>query len=421
MKTLLLMICAASATMTACAHANALQAPPIRPIGRILRISEPNRLGSVTAVRALPNGRVIVNDIVRRQLVLFDSTLSDATIVLDSAKLTGGTFGAQVGGMIAYKCDSTIFVDPSTLAMLVVDSRGKVARAMAAPRAEDVAFLAGGPFGTPAFDLAGRLVYRGMARPIQAKADASSNPLPFQLPEQPDSAPIVRFDFATRKTDTLGLFKTTKSVTKISRTEDGAMSITLTINPMQTLDDWALLSDGSLAIVRGRDYHIDWVSPDGVVTTTPKMPFAWRRMSDADKRAVLDSARIAVDRDLAATKTRLASGSGDSDRPGGGTSARPGSPAVPVINLVSEEELPEYRPAFLAGAARADLDGRLWIRTTDAADGPVYDVINRQGEIVDRVRLPRGRVISGFGAHATVFMGVLDAAGGARIEEASLR
>ena len=76
----------ATATMVLAAQSNAQQLPAIRPIGRVLHISQSNRLGSVTAVRALTNGNVIVNDIVRRQLVLMDSTLTSLTIVLDSAK-----------------------------------------------------------------------------------------------------------------------------------------------------------------------------------------------------------------------------------------------------------------------------------------------------------------------------------------------
>lgn len=201
--------------------------------------------------------------------------------------------------------------------MLVIDPSGRVARVMAAPRAEDVAYLVGGPFGTPAFDAAGRLAYRGMARPVAARHATSADPMPFQFPEQPDSAPIVRFDFATRKSDTLGLFKTARSVTNAARAEGGAITVTLTVNPMQTLDDWALLSDGTLAIVRGRDFHIDWIGADRVVTATPPMSFAWRRMSPEDRLAVLDSAKTALDREMTAMKARLGTSSGAMTGSGG--------------------------------------------------------------------------------------------------------
>ena len=64
---------------------------------------------------------------------------------------------------------------------------------------------------------------------------------------------------------------------------------------MPLVDDWAVLSDGSVAIVRGRDYHIDWINADGSTTTSAKLPFDWQRLTDEDKAAVIDSAKKAFD------------------------------------------------------------------------------------------------------------------------------
>ena len=47
--------------------------------------------------------------------------------------------------------------------------------------------------------------------------------------------------------------------------------------------------DGTLAVVRGRDYHVDWLGADGRWTSSPKMPFDWQRVSDARKEALIDS------------------------------------------------------------------------------------------------------------------------------------
>jgi hypothetical protein len=69
---------------------------------------------------------------------------------------------------------------------------------------------------------------------------------------------------------------------------------------------------------------------------------------------------------------------------------------------------------------RADNDGNLWVRTTQPSDaGPIYDVVNGKGELVDRVKLPFGRVISGFGP-GVVYMGVQDEKG-ARLEMARIK
>src|ERR1700704_4854676 len=144
------------------ALANTLQAqslPPIRQLGPVTAIAK-EPLGAVSAVRHLPDGRVLVNDIVARRVVMFDSSLSTVTLVADTTSATASAYGTRPGGLISYRGDSTLFIDPASLSMLLIDPNGKVARVMAAPRANGVGFLVGGPFGNPGFDPKGRLVYR---------------------------------------------------------------------------------------------------------------------------------------------------------------------------------------------------------------------------------------------------------------------
>jgi hypothetical protein len=38
----------------------------------------------------------------------------------------------------------------------------------------------------------------------------------------------------------------------------------------------------------------------------------------------------------------------------------------------------------------------------------VYDVVNRKGELIDRVQLPLNRVLAGFGANGVVYLAVRD-------------
>ena len=67
---------------------------------------------------------------------------------------------------------------------------------------------------------------------------------------------------------------------------------------------------------------------------------------------------------------------------------------------------------------QGDLDGNLWVRTTIVVNGgPIYDVIDASGKMVDRVVLPAGRVIAGFGKGGVVYMGVRET-GGVRLEQA---
>ncbi|HEY5121241.1 MAG TPA: hypothetical protein VII84_06665, partial [Acidimicrobiales bacterium] len=101
---------------------------------------------------------------------------------------------------------------------------------------------------------------------------------------------------------------------------------------------------------------------------------------------------------------------------------RSGAPALPPLpQFVDPSELPDYRPVFRQGAARGDADGNLWIRTTKVVNGgPVYDVVNQEGALIERIRIPPGRVIAGFGVGGVVFMGVVDG-NVTRLERAQVR
>ncbi len=438
-----LSLCAAATTLAAGLRAQSL--PPVRPLGPVTRVSATDQLGSVSSVRPLPGGRVLVNDLVRRQVVLLDSMFARDVIVADTTAATANAYGARAGGLIPYRGDSSLFIDPASLSMLVIDGAGKVARVMAVPRPTDAQFMVGGPFGTPGFDSKGRIVYRGFTRP-NLPPPGAGGPGGMQVPEQPDSAPILRVALDTRTLDTASFFKIPKTKASVTQNDRGQVSISMVMNPMPVVDDWTLLPDGTLAVVRGADYHVDWLAPDGARTSTPKIPFDWQRMSDEAKATFLDSAKTAMEVARSRMVTTGAAGGNvvtsggppggagamgggtvvmrfDAGPGGGGPPPAGGSPiaiAPPAINMVTPAELPDYRPAFGTGATRADLDGNLWIRTSKVANGgPVYDVVNRQGVLVDRVAFPFGRVIAGFGP-GVVYMGVRDD-NGARLEVARLR
>jgi hypothetical protein len=87
---------------------------------------------------------------------------------------------------------------------------------------------------------------------------------------------------------------------------------------------------------------------------------------------------------------------------------------APPLVFVDPSELPDYRPPFLANSARADAQGNVWIRTTAAPTAPgalVYDVVNAKGELVDRVQVPAGRQIMGFGPDGSVFLAAREGTG----------
>jgi len=410
----------------------------VRPLPSAMATST-ETVRSLAAVRQLPNGNVLVNDQAGRRVLLLDSTLTLLGVVADSTSSTASAYGPQPGGLIPYRGDSTLFVDPASLSMLVIDPAGKIARVAAAPRPTDVQFLTGGPFGTPGFDAQGRLVYRAFTRPnFGPGGPAAGAP-----PALPDSEPIVRFDLATRKLDTAGYFKVYRPKMSIERDTAGRVRMTAFINPLPVVDEWAVMSDGSIAIVRGREYRVDFISADGTRAKGEKVPFDWQRLSDDDKTAFIDSTKAAMTRARAAGGAGAGANAGfgigggggqmitmraDGPGPGGpprGAGAGAGGAQIvmggppggggtpPPPSFVSASELPDYKPVFGMNSVRADADGRLWIRTipTKPTNGTVYDVLDRSGTLTDRVLVPTGSVIVGFGAGGVVYMGSRDAAG----------
>ena len=403
----------------------AQQRPAARPLGPVLATSS-EALGALSAVRPLPGGRVLVNDPVKKRVLLLDSMLAVVKVVADST-MSDANYGTRAGGLIAYRGDSTLFVDPTALSMLVIDPDGKIARVMAAPRPNDVPFLVGGPLGNPAFDAGGRLVYRTPNRNFGGRPSGPGQPFT-PPPPPPDSAPLIRFDLAARKLDTATFIKTAKIRMNVLQNE-GRLTVTPIIDPVPVVDDWAVLPSGGIALVRGRDYHVDFIDADGTHRSGAKIPFDWQRLTDETKSAIVDSVRKGIEAQRAGTPpagsaASITGGGGNltvtTTIGPGGTQTQVGGPPpsagndAPPPTFVALSEMADYRPAFASGATRADAQGRLWVRTIatkPVAGGPEYDVIDADGKLIDRVAIPKGTTIVGFGPGDIVYLGVRDTAG----------
>ena len=429
MRTTYRFIIAASAILPSLGVAQ--QRPPVRQLGTVIAKSS-DAFTSISGIRALSDGRVLVNDVSGRRLVLYDALLGTTTLVADSTSATSTAYAGRTGGLIPFRGDSSIFVDPSSMSMLIVDGAGKIARVMSVPRTQDVQMLAGPLSTSVGFDPRGRLVYRappsfrgfgGGFGPGGAGAGG------FRPPEIPDSLPVVRVDLATRQVDTIAYGKIPKVKLDIVQNE-GRISVTTQINPLPTVDDFVMLPDGSVALVRGSDYHVDFYNTDGTKVSAPKIAFDWQRLTDDEKVAFIDSVKAVRARQLAANPTPtggtaigggaaggggggggggpqiqiIGDGGGGGRRAGGGAGGGGGGPQ---INFVAPSELPDYKPAFFAGSTKVDPQGNLWIRTIPTKKlegGPVYDVVNRKGELIDRVQVPLNSIITGFGSDGSVFL-----------------
>lgn len=394
-------------------------APPVRDLGpTVATLSQ--RITTFYGLHQFADGRVMVNDYGRRTLVIYDSTLANGVTIADT--MPGSTFryGATPSPLLPYAGDSLLYVDFASRSLLVLGPRGTVDRVIAPPVAADINWIRTGALGT---DTRGRLVYRSVLR--------APPRVPGQPPPTPiDSAPIVRGDFERRAVDTLARIKIPGgSGWKPEPTSDGKMVFKSVRNPLVWVDDWALHADGSVAIVRGHDYHVDWITPDGVRSSSPKMPYDWRRLTDADKERMVDSARRAYDalpaQNRALTLDEAMASGVPLERLKVETHADSSKTVPLLIDFVPLSEIPDYIPPIHRGAVKADRDGSLWILPTTSArsrkGGIVYDVVNREGVLYERVELPVGRLIAGFGRGGVVYLLSGDRASGFTLEKARVR
>jgi hypothetical protein len=371
---------------------------PVRTV-TIVASSDSSSLGRVADVRAVGDDGVLVNDVSRLQIVRFEPNLRSSRPLLNNDG--AGKYGPRPGMLSAYMGDSSVFVDLEAGALVVLDARGQSARSMAPPTSTDLFALM--RYGAVAFDHEGALVYQGdrIGPPPgrRGESPAARPPSPAGTVFSPDSGAILRGNFDSRAVDTIALLNMgfRKVVTAVR--EDGLHISRTALNPLPVKDAWTLLPDGGVAIVRAHDYHIDWINRDGTASATAKMPIDWRRLTIEERQQLIDSLRQLV----------------DPPAPG-----RVPSLSRPAILFVEPTDLPDFYPSVSPGQVKSDLSGNVWILPTTSLitdGGPVWDVVNRNGVIFERVQLPVDRRLVGFGPSGALYM-VRKTATGEQLERA---
>lgn len=383
-----------SLQLALCASLRAQDAIPVRRL-TITAASDSGVLSEVLGVRAVPRGRVIVNDWDRRRLIMFDSTMKRFTVLTDTVPGAPGSYGWNAAYIVPYTRDSTLFIVQGTGAFVVIDPNGRMVKTIAPPRSRDHSALTSQPSGKAAsgYDPIGRLVYSTPRS--RTPAPAAAEPVRPYTRTFHDSVAVVRVDPFSRDADTLAW------VTKSPRSliYDAERDGCVLTDPVPWYDQWTMLPDGTIAVLRAEDYHIDWIR-DGKTTSTPKMPFAWRRLSDDDKQWFVDSAHRAFDSvaaKIAKSKSVEIGGIVRQQR-------------VCPFKAIALDEIPDYfppNPPFGRQGMFSDREGNVWILPSTsylAGEGLAYDVVNRKGEIFQRVLLPAGRYIVGFGADGIVYL-----------------
>ena len=389
----------------------------IRKLGPTVRTSAVT-FGSVSSVRRLSDGRLLVNDASRRQVLLLDSTLANPIVVIDSVGGRDNSYGMRTGGIIPYRADSTFFVDPTSSTLLLINPAGKITRVMSMPTSA-INYLANpGSNGYPAFSEAFGIVFRMQSSSFKYPNNPPVEGAPEIVIKYEDSVAVVGMKLATRKGDTLVKYGTGQQMTARISWNNFDMNGNNEMWPVA--NDWAVMADGSIALLSGREYRLRWINTDGTKTESPRLPFTWDPNPDDEKTRIADSInterRASYDRNMA-SRQRRADSLKAAKLPVPQELTRPQR----LPDKVQMLDIPDYFPAYerQSNSMRADADTNIWIRPRPPRSqrgGTVYDVVSRQGELIDKVELPQGRTLIGFGPGGIVYLLARDA-GATRIEQ----
>lgn len=373
------------------ANLAAQQAPRTLPAADAT-FEEPFSQVGVGGVRELRDGRVIVADPRDKVVSVVDFRSGSSSSI--GREGSGPQEFAMPMRLYAAPSDTTFLFDPMNSRYLVIGPDAKPINtfrtdADAPPQRPAAGGNGGGPqlsFGGAGFN--GRTT-DGRGRIYGEGTGFSPGP---NGPVSADSAPLVRFDRATRRLDTLAYLKLPKSNTQFSGS-GGNQRMTIGVaNPLLPRDEWTVFPDGRVAIVRANDYHVDWVMPDGTRRSSRPIAFTPVRMNAAEIRYEEGLRSIARANQMS---MQISNVNGQVTR---SAQMGPGANAPPLEPLT---DWPDVKPPFRSGfpSVLARPNGDLWVRRTENAQarGTLYDVISAQGTVMYQVRIPDGLTLVGFG------------------------
>jgi len=318
-------------------------------------------LATVSGAREMKDGRILISDAKRAAVYVIDPK-AGTTQQIGSAG--GGELQyAQPGGFYAGVADTIYLLDRGQARVSLISPTGAIVGTRSIRRK--------GHSGSSEADLdlqqvdSRALAYfpdRGL-RLMAGRGGISS-----------DSAPLLRFDASRQHHDTVAVLREAqKKVTQA----DEHMQITREVIGSPR-DGWGVAADGSVAIVRGSPYRVDWYSPSGNLNRGPVISFDPIPFT-AEEKAAISAANA-----KSAPSAGLTGPAGEEKKLGAST---------------IEESFAPTKAVFDPTNIIVSSDGHVWVPRNQrfGVKTVLYDVFNRQGERVDRVELPPGSRVIGFG------------------------
>lgn len=325
----------------------------------------PHTFSSIRGLRELPDGRVMVAD-----------GIDEVVMIADLKTGKGDTLGRVGQGPGEYKSPDALYPLPGGGTLLVDLGNGRHNYLGPDGRYRESSPIAQGspprmsiiiPRGV---DGQGRVYYQ----PAMGGARGGI----------PDSASVVRWNRASSSFDTVARVKLPEMKTESSGTPNN-QRMSQRPRPFPVQDSWNVGPNGQVAIARGREYRVDWITADGRVVRGRPVVVTPVPIRDADKREwVAESAN--------GLRVQMENRNGQMTMSFG----RGGNADAEEDNAIEATEWPAAKPPF--SAVFVSPAGEAWVERSVPAGSPrVMDVFDATGNLKMRVTLPAGRRLIGFG------------------------
>lgn len=340
----------------------------------------------LAGVRELKDGRVIAIDPRDKTIQVVDFKSGSAT-KLGREGSGPGEYGLPMR-LLALPNDTTAIVDMLNNRMLLINPDAKVGGFV------DLNVPA--PAGRGDGRGATMMVGNNMPTAADARGRMYAQGSPFRIvdgvPQAADSAPMTRWDRATGKRDTVAFLRIPAGANQISGSRGrGGANVSVRIGggaPFTGADQMAVAPDGRVALVHHDPYSVEFVNEAKQRTRGQPIKYDRIKVSDGHKQEWRDRQKNAMG-------IMMTNDNG-----------RRSAAMVPQRDVQDPETWgDEYMPPFLSGnTLNFSNDGYLWVaRTGPAGQPPTYDVIDRGGNLVQKVVLPKKARLVGFG-NGTIYI-----------------
>lgn len=356
---------------TALSSLLAAQPPRPRALGRpILEGAEP--FSGILDVRETESGALIVLD--AKDNLLYHVPANMATVTKVSREGSGPLEYRRIMTLVRRGADSTLAYDVLNARFLVIDGKGAPGGTISLRDA--AGGMPVGPAQVRGYDREGRLYFQGIKVSMGKAGPAVS-----------DTTYILRLDPRNKRTDTLGIARMGMPGMKMSGDmQKGTGNVALTMPAFPSVDEWALMPNGQVLLVRGANYQMELLGGAEGTRRLPPVPYVPVKVTAVDKTKVREQLKQAQ------TEMKKAAASA--------ASAVGARGPLPGMAMLEPDVWPPVKPAFGQGALKVAPDGEIWVQLhRDASiEKALYDVFSPDGKLKFRVELPEKSSLVGFGA-----------------------